>query len=150
MRLVILLFCSVFVFGQSTSPPPASTEPPASSADLQLAHGCRGNLEILSDTQGIDFGPYLQQILQDIRPNWYKLIPDSAVLKKGKLAIEFAIKKDGFIDDMRLVTTSGDVALESSSVGQHHEIESISSPASRFHWALSRATIPLLLQPGQE
>ncbi len=48
--------------------------------------GNMGNLEILSDTQGVDFGPYLQRILQDVRENWYHAIPESAEMKKGKLA----------------------------------------------------------------
>jgi TonB family protein len=77
------------------------------------AHGRQmGNLEILSDTQGVDFGPYLQRILQDVRANWYTLIPESAEMKKGKLAIEFAITKDGKVADMKLVATSGDAALD--------------------------------------
>ena len=77
------------------------------------AHGRQlGALDILSDTQGVDFGPYLQRILQDVKENWYHLIPESAEMKKGKLAIEFAITKDGKVADMRLVATSGDVALD--------------------------------------
>jgi len=84
--------------------------------DFGLGTGARGralgNLEILSDTQGVDFGPYLQRILQDVRENWYRAIPESAEMKKGKLMIEFAITKDGKVADMRLVATSGDVALD--------------------------------------
>src|SRR5256885_3058156 len=77
------------------------------------AHGRQlGALDILSDTQGVDFGPYLQRIVQVVRQNWYILIPESAELTKGKLAIEFAITKDGQVADMRLVTSSGDVALD--------------------------------------
>lgn len=77
------------------------------------AHGRQlGALDILSDTQGVDFGPYLERILQDVRENWYHLIPESAEMKKGKLAIEFAITKNGQVADMRLVATSGDVALD--------------------------------------
>jgi TonB family protein len=77
------------------------------------AHGRQqGALDILSDTQGVDFGPYLQRILQDVKENWYHLIPESAEMKKGKLAIEFAITKDGKVADMRLIATSGDVALD--------------------------------------
>jgi hypothetical protein len=55
MNLAILLLCSGLAFGQSTG----SGEPPAESVDLKPTHGCRGNLEILSDTRGIDFGSYL-------------------------------------------------------------------------------------------
>jgi TonB family protein len=71
-----------------------------------------GMYDILSDTQGVDFGPYLQRILQNVRENWYHLIPESAEMKKGKLAIEFKITKDGNVAEMRLVTSSGDVALD--------------------------------------
>lgn len=91
------------------------------SGDFGLGTGARGraqgNLEILSDTQGVDFGPYLQRILEDVRENWYRLIPESAEMKKGKLAIEFAITKDGKIADMRLVATSNDVALDRAAWG---------------------------------
>ena len=84
--------------------------------DFGLGTGAKGRqlgaLDILSDTQGVDFGPYLQRILQDVRENWYHLIPESASMKKGKLAIEFAITKDGKVADMRLVASSGDVALD--------------------------------------
>jgi hypothetical protein len=63
MRLAILLFWSVFLLGQTTSPPPAApkAEPPAGSAD-QKSHnpdlglrtgsqGC-GVLEVLSSPSG--------------------------------------------------------------------------------------------------
>jgi len=77
------------------------------------AHGRQmGNLEILSDTEGVDFGPYLARILQDVKQSWYNLIPESAEMKKGKLAIEFAITKDGHVAGMKLVASSGDVALD--------------------------------------
>jgi TonB family protein len=77
------------------------------------AHGQQyGNLEILSDTQGVDFGPYLQRILEDVRQNWYHLIPESAEMKKGKLALEFAIMPDGHVQGLTLTNSSGDVSLD--------------------------------------
>lgn len=77
------------------------------------AHGRQlGNLEILSDTQGVDFGPYLQRILLDVKQNWYLLIPPSAEMKKGKLAIKFAIGPDGHVMNLTLLVPSGDTALD--------------------------------------
>jgi TonB family protein len=84
----------------------------AGAVGQELDFGQPGRLEILSDTQGVDFGPYLQNVLQRVKENWYKLIPESAVMKKGKLAIEFAITKDGQVTGMKLVGSSGDVALD--------------------------------------
>jgi TonB family protein len=86
------------------------------AGDYGLGTGTKGAqmgpFEVLSDTQGVDFGPYLARILQDVKQNWYHLIPESAEMKKGKLAIEFAITKDGKVADMRLIASSGDVALD--------------------------------------
>jgi TonB family protein len=76
-----------------------------------------GNIEILSDTQGVDFGPYLKDVVSKVRTNWYELIPTSAEMRKGKVAIEFAILKDGHIGSMKLVATSGDVALDRAAWG---------------------------------
>jgi TonB family protein len=79
-----------------------------------------GPLEVLTDTMGVDFGPYLQRVLHDVRVNWYNLIPESArapLMKKGKVTIEFAILKDGTVAGMRLVATSGDVALDRGAWG---------------------------------
>lgn len=118
MRLAILLLCSAVGFGQSTTSPPETKAQAKGRCGEEFglsigAHGQQGgSLDILSDTQGVDFGPYLQRISQDVRENWYHLIPESAEMKKGKLAIEFAITKEGQVADMRLVETSGDVALD--------------------------------------
>jgi TonB family protein len=79
-----------------------------------------GPLEVLTDTMGVDFGPYLQRVLHDVRVNWYNLIPESArapIMKKGKVTIEFAILKDGTVAGMTLVSTSGDVALDRGAWG---------------------------------
>src|SRR3984957_16286973 len=76
-----------------------------------------GALEILSDTQAVDFGPYLQRVLQNLKENWYPLIPPSAEMKKGKLQIEFAITKDGQVAGMKLAASSGDAALDRAAWG---------------------------------
>ncbi|MGB8988902.1 MAG: TonB family protein [Candidatus Sulfotelmatobacter sp.] len=77
------------------------------------AHGAQmGPFEILSDTMGVDFGPYLQRVLHDVRQNWYNAIPESAQFKHGNLIIEFAITKDGKVAGMKLVSPSGDSPLD--------------------------------------
>jgi TonB family protein len=79
-----------------------------------------GNLDVLSDTMGVDFGPYLQRVLHDVRLNWYNLIPEVArapIMKKGKVTIEFAILKDGRIASLQTVASSGDVSLDRAAWG---------------------------------
>jgi TonB family protein len=82
--------------------------------------GIRSNLDILSDTMGVDFGPYLSRVLHDVRLNWYQLIPEVArapMMKKGQVSIEFAILKDGSVAGMHLVGPSGDVSLDRAAWG---------------------------------
>lgn len=77
------------------------------------AHGLViGGVEVLSDTRGVDFGPYGARILRDVKENWYRLISPSAAMKKGKLAIEFAITKDGNVAGIKLVASSGATILD--------------------------------------
>jgi TonB family protein len=80
----------------------------------------QGNLEVLSDTMGVDFGPYLARVLHDVRNNWYNLIPEVArapLMKKGKVSVQFAILKDGSVAGMRLDAPSGDVSLDRAAWG---------------------------------
>jgi outer membrane biosynthesis protein TonB len=75
----------------------------------------RGDVEILSDTMGVDFGPYLQRVLWEIKKNWYNAIPEVArppIMKKGKLTLKFAILKNGQVAGLSMVTPSGDIALD--------------------------------------
>jgi TonB family protein len=79
-----------------------------------------GGLEVLSDTMGVDFGPYLARVLHDVKMNWYNLIPESAkapIMKKGNVAIEFAILKDGSVAGLKIVYGSGDTALDRGAYG---------------------------------
>ena len=80
----------------------------------------QSNLDILSDTMGVDFGPYLARVLHDVRENWYNLIPEVArapLMKRGKVSIDFAILKDGSVAGLRLRGPSGDVSLDRAAWG---------------------------------
>jgi TonB family protein len=79
-----------------------------------------GNYEVLSDTQGVDFGPYLSRVLFTVRRNWYAIIPEAALpplLKRGKVSIEFVILPDGKVSGLRLVGESGDTSLDRAAWG---------------------------------
>ena len=70
-----------------------------------------GGVQILSDTKGYDFGPYMNQVLNKVRSNW--LIPDSAIFgKKGRVVIDFTITKNWDIADCHIVLESGERSLD--------------------------------------
>ncbi len=93
-------------------------------------------LDVLSDTMGVDFGPYLNRIVAVVRMNWYNLIPEEArppMMKKGKVAIEFVILPDGKVTGMRLIGKSGDIALDRAAWGGITASNPFSPLPSEFH-----------------
>jgi TonB family protein len=72
---------------------------------------------ILSDTRGVDFGPYLARVVWNVRRNWYAVIPVTARLgTKGRVAIVFEILKDGSVPELRLVASSGSDPLDRAAI----------------------------------
>ena len=115
---IVVLATSSIVLAQT-----ADTKPPdvgGKSEDYGLSHGRHGaktpdQVEILTDTMGVDFGPYLARITDIVRNNWYHLMPQSVyppILRQGKVSIEFFILKDGKVSAMQVHFPSGDVALD--------------------------------------
>jgi len=79
--------------------------------------GARSNLELLSDPQGVDFRPYLIQVLASVRRNWLAVIPESARMgRRGKVQIQFAIGRDGFVPKLVIALPSGTDALDRAAV----------------------------------
>jgi prolyl oligopeptidase len=103
--------------GRSESP--ALTLRPTESATQPIPPK-RDTIEILSDTLGVDFGPYMKGLRSSVQGHWNALIPESAkfpLMKKGLVVIELAIAKDGKVQAMKLVSGSGDAALDRAAWG---------------------------------
>ena len=76
---------------------------------------------ILSDTRGVDFGPYLARIVYIVRRNWLSVIPESARLgEKGRVGVVFEILKDGSVPQLRLVASSGSDPLDRAAMNGIH------------------------------
>ncbi len=73
--------------------------------------------QILSDTMGVDFHPYLLRIYLLVRRNWYSVIPEIARLgKQGRVALEFSIQRNGRVPDLVLRVSSGTDSLDSAAL----------------------------------
>jgi TonB family protein len=80
----------------------------------------RGAMEIVSDTLGVDFGPYMQRLHVVVQNRWDVLIPQVAlppVMKKGTVVLEFSILKDGTVTGLKVISSSGDEALDRAAYG---------------------------------
>jgi TonB family protein len=116
-------------------PEPASPGAAITAATQAAAHDLRelGAVDVLTDTQGADFGPYLNELLGRVRKQWYALIPESDQTKKGRLAIEFRVQPNGQVSEMRLVATSGDVALDRAAWGSIRTLNPFPELPKAFH-----------------
>jgi TonB family protein len=86
---------------------------------LPPSPGNRGStLELLSDPKGVDFRPYLIQVLAAVRRNWYAVIPESARLgmARGRVAIQFIVSKEGMVPKLVIADSSGTAHLDRAAV----------------------------------
>jgi hypothetical protein len=79
-------------------------------------------VEILSDTQGVDFRDYIKRLLRQIRDAWIPLIPEECqppLNKEGWTLIRFTIMPDGTIKagEMHLDDSTRDRAIDKAAWG---------------------------------
>jgi hypothetical protein len=80
-------------------------------------HATSGGVEILTDTQGVDFGPWLKEWHSETDHTWQPLIPaevNPPKLEQGKVAIRFQVLPNGGVKEgsMVLEGRSGDATLD--------------------------------------
>ena len=81
-----------------------------------------GGVQVLSDTQGVDFNGWLQRWHRETERTWDPLIPDEVnppILKAGMVAIRFKVLPNGRLMDGSVVLEgrSGDVGLDRAAWG---------------------------------
>jgi hypothetical protein len=76
-------------------------------------------LELLTDTEGIDFNPYLLTVLLSVRQNWYSLLPPSVKsAQQGINTAEFRVLQNGKVpvDFLKLTVQSGNEEFDRASL----------------------------------
>jgi TonB family protein len=74
-------------------------------------------LQLKSDPMGVDFRPYMTQVLAAIRRNWFAVYPEAARLgQSGTVTLEFAVVKQGLVTKVIFSGQSGLKALDQSAV----------------------------------
>ncbi len=94
----------------------------------------RANLELQSDPMGVDFRPYLLQVLQTVRRNWFAVYPESAKLgTRGMVNITFSIEPSGTIAKAVITSPSGVRALDQAAVASLSASNPLTPLPSEFH-----------------
>ncbi len=66
------------------------------------------NLQLLSDPKGIDFKPYLIQILTVVRRNWLSIIPEAAKMgRRGRVLVQFSVDRSGGVPKLVIAEGAG-------------------------------------------
>jgi TonB C terminal len=94
-----------------------------SSGPMRMHPGAgAGGVQVLSDTQGVDFSAWLQRWYNETERTWDPLIPDEVnppISKQGAVQIRFKVLPNGRIMDgsMQLEGRSGDTGLDRAAWG---------------------------------
>jgi TonB family protein len=73
--------------------------------------------QLLSDPQGVDFKPYLLQVLALVRRNWLAVVPDSARTgQRGQVLVQFRIDRRGAVPKLVIATSSGIPAFDRAAI----------------------------------
>jgi TonB family protein len=105
--------------GAITGPGPRGSGTPGGGGPGQ-GQGTFGNgYEILTPTEGVDFSDYMQRMLENVRRNWYAVMPQSALLgDRGRVLLRFKIMANGNVpsDDPSREMGSGKEPLDRAAV----------------------------------
>lgn len=91
-------------------------------------------VEILTDTQGVDFKPYLQRVIDAVRRNWYAVMPEMAYLgRKGRVVVTFAIEQNGSVPGLLLESPSGTASFDQAAQAAINASNPFPPLPSQFH-----------------
>jgi TonB family protein len=116
--------------------------------------GMGNGVDILSDTQGVDFTSYINRLLATLRRNWMVVMPQSAFMgDKGAVYTTFQINPDGSVPspDPELERSSGKEPLDNAAMSAIHASNPFEPLPPQFHGPFLKLRIAFLynLTPEQ-
>ena len=94
--------------------------PGKSNCTLQLSNSDQRPVqayppELLTDSRGVDFGPYILLNSSKLKQTWLQSIPPEArppTQLRGEVGVEVTLNKDGHITDLQIQESSGNTSLD--------------------------------------
>lgn len=102
---------------------------------LQSSGQVRAGLEMLSDTEGIDFNAYLREVYLSVKKRWVANMPPSAEKgQQGSNTVEFRVLRDGNVpkDYSRIVIRSEKSDFDAASLQAIREAAPFSHLPEKF------------------
>jgi len=69
---------------------------------------------LLSDPKGVDFKPYLAQVLAMVKRSWFIIMPKNG--HRGYVSVQFAIRRDGTVRKAVFAQSTGDASLDNAAL----------------------------------
>ena len=146
-----LFFSAADVIGQ-TSGSRSSAVASSQYANDGTQQDQRVGADILSDTQGVDFGPYMRQALEMIRKSWVSSFPEGAKFlnePQSETKIRFTIGQDGTISAMQLDQSAQLIEVDRAAWGSITGVERFPSLPSDFNGPNLILRITFRVKPAQ-
>jgi TonB family protein len=118
--------------GRGQAPIIGSGPPATGGRGIGMGYG----VDILSDTQGVDFRDYITRLLATLKRNWYAVMPESANMgERGVVYTTFSINPDGSVSlpDPTLERTSGKEPLDNAAMAAIHASNPFEPLPKQFH-----------------
>ena len=109
--------------------------------------------DILSDTQGVDFAPYMRQVLPMVRKLWVSSLPEKVAQgsdSQTETVIRFTISQDGTISRMVLVEGSHQIAVDRAAWGSITGVGQLPSLPADFNGPSLILRIHFRVNPPQQ
>ena len=108
----------------------------AKEVSLSSTPGQASGVEILSDTRGVDFDPYIREMLKTVYSSWSRLIAEqdgaSLANKGGSTLIRLTIGPDGTLTQVQLDSSSHEPAIDRSAWGAVTQVKTFSPLPKSF------------------
>jgi protein TonB len=73
--------------------------------------------QLLSDAQGVDFRPYLAQVLASVKSRWFAIMPDAVRQgRTGKVGVQVELLRNGGLGKVVFVGSTGVPALDNAAI----------------------------------
>lgn len=122
--------------GAITGPGPRQNGTPGGGPPGQGSGSFGNGYEILTDLQGVNFDDYMHRMLENVRRNWYAVMPQSALLgDRGRVLLRFKIMANGGVpnDDPSREMGSGKEPLDRAAISAIRSSNPFEPLPSAFH-----------------
>lgn len=132
-----------FVLVPSPSNGQGAPKPGASNAGTEPDENASRGVAILSPTEGVNFAPYIREMLKSVQAHWYKAMPQEAIQGQaaGQVSVIFSIQPDGRLGEEQVDSSSGVRSFDAAAINSIHDSSPLQPLPKEFRGSYLRLKI---------